>query len=316
MTTSIFDCPKSQWNTLLQQRSWADLCDIDFAHVMQRGSIERIKIFLNSLTGEREELEHRISLLSEHVTSETFNNEKWCSRKICTLLDFLLERNRHFITADRQCQPHASLIEAVVRHSDYKTEVSSHNELLALAVVRNSDLLNNLLQRMNSEERSKVAQQLFLDNQRGMAVSVTKVFFTRTTAQLLPEFADLIVKHMCDNLRWDIETDLSISQRVKLTASNIGERLFGLGHLEIFGNNVTVYDLNKIVDFNHFAELHSEALSPQHWKDILRLFKKVAKKYDVSHVNFLESHALKDTLQKQVSEPRQSTVAAPPKRKM
>ena len=71
---TVFTHPKSQWNTLLQQRSWADLCDIDFAHVMQRGSVERVKFFFKSLTIQPEELERHISALSVHVTSDTFNS--------------------------------------------------------------------------------------------------------------------------------------------------------------------------------------------------------------------------------------------------
>lgn len=315
MTTSIFDCPKSQWNTLLQQRSWADLCDIDFAHVMQRGSVERVKIFFKSLTIQPEELERHISALSAHATSDTFNNEQWHIYKVCKMLDFLLEHNRQFSTFDSQRQPYAPLIEAVVRHSGYTTGMRFHHELLALATVRDSDLLENVLQRMNPNERVDVVEQLFSAHKRFINIFAPKLFFTRTVVDVLPEFPDLVVKHMCDNLRWHVETDLSLSQRLKLTANNVLERMLG-GHNIGSDEDELSFNLNKIAQFNQFVELHSEALSPQHWKDILRLFKKVAKKYDVSHVNFLESHALKDTLQKQVSEPRQSTVAAPPKRKM
>lgn len=312
---TIFHHPKEQWTTLLQQRSWSDLCGIDFVHIMERGSLERVKIFIKSLAGKGEELERHIPSLSACVNSDIFNNGKWNSVKICKLLNFLLEHNRKCATFDGQRQPYAPLIEAVVRHSDYKTGVYSHHELLALAVVRDSDLLENVLQRMTPNERVDVVKQLFSAHKRFINLFAPKLFFTRTVVNVLPEFPDLVVKHMCDNLRWNVAIDLSISQRLKLTANNVMNRMI-MGHSILSNEEAMTFHLNKIAQFNQFVELHSEALSPQHWTDILRLFKKVAKKYDVSHVEFLGSHALRDTLQKQVVEPCKISSSAPPKRKM
>lgn len=312
---TIFHHPKEQWSTLLQQRSWADLCDIDFVHIMERGSVERVKIFIKSLAGTGGGLEQHIPSLSACVNSDVFNNGKWSDRKISKLLDFLLEHNRNCAPFDGQRQPYAPLIEAVVRHSDHATVVHPNNKLLALAVVRDSDLLDNLLQRMDSNDRSNIAQQLFSAHKIFMNMVAPKLFFTRTVVKLLPEFPDLVVKHMCDNLRCEVAIDLSISQRLKLTANNAMERMLGFHNIRNHDGEIAV-KLQKIEKFNRFVELHVDALSAQHWKDIFRLFKKVAKKYDVSNVDFLGSHALKDTLQKQVGKTYESPPSAPPKRKM
>lgn len=52
MTThSIFHQPKAQWTTLLGQRSWEELCEIDFQHVLEKASLERLKIFVAEVVG-------------------------------------------------------------------------------------------------------------------------------------------------------------------------------------------------------------------------------------------------------------------------
>lgn len=312
---TVFTHPKSQWNTLLQQRSWSELCSVDFVHIMERGSVERIKIFIKSLAGKGEELEQHIPSLSTCVNSDVFNNGKWNDRKISKLLDFLLEHNRNCAPFEGQRQPYAPLIEAVVRHSGCTMGMYSQHELLALAIVRDSDLLENMLQRMNPNERGDIVKQLFSAHKRFITMFAPKLFFTRTVVKLLPEFPDLVVKHMCDNLRCEVAIDLSISQRLKLTAHNAMERMLGFHNIRNHDDEIAV-KLQKIEKFNRFVELHGEALSKQHWTDILRLFKKVAKKYDTNNVVFLGSHALKDTLQKQVGKTHESPLSAPPKRKM
>lgn len=312
---TVFHQPKEQWKTLLQNRSWTDLCAVDFVHIMERGSTERVKIFITSLMSKREELEQHIPSLSACVNADTFNNGKWNTSKVLKLLNFLLEHNRNWATFDGLHQPYASLIEAVVRHSDHTTIVDPNNKLLALAVVRDSDLLDNLLQRMDPNQRSRVVEQLCSHNKHLINMVAPKLFFTRNTVDLLPQFPNWVVQHMCDNLRWEVATDLSISQRVKLTAHNVLERILGAHNLRSHDDKMA-FNLQRIERFNRFVELHGEALSQQHWKDILRLFKKIAKKYDVSGVNFLGSRALKDTLQKHLGTTYESPPSAPSKRKM
>lgn len=319
---TVFQQPKEQWKTLLQNRSWPDLCGVDFVHIMERGSTERVKIFITSLMSKREELEQHIPSLSACVNADTFNNGKWNKSKVSKLLNFLLEHNQKCATFEGLHQPYAPLIEAVVRHSDYKTGIDPHDRLLSLAVVRDSDLLDNLLQRMDPNQRSLVAEQLcsnYSNYKRWINMATPKLFFTRTTVELLPEFPNTVIKHMCDDLRWEVATDLSISQRLKRTAnnvmSNVMERLVG-GYNIPSRDDKTAFDLQRIEQFNRFIELHGEALSEQHWKEILPLFKKVSKKYDVVNVDFLRNHTLKDTLQKDIVDTHESTPSAPPKRKM
>lgn len=310
---TVFHQPKAQWKTLLQQRSWSDLCAVDFVHIMERGSVERVKIFITSLMNKREQLEQHIPLLSACVNPDIFNNGKWSKPKIFKLLDFLLEHNRNSAPFDGQHQPYAPLIEAVVRHSDHKTFVHSHNKLLSLAVVRDSDLLDNLLQRMAPNERSKAAQQLFSDHKILINMSTPKIFFTRTTVDFLPEFPSMVVKHVCNNLREDIQIDLSISQRLKSTTINVLCKISG-GNEHSYEDKM-LYRHNRIQQFNQFVKLHENSLSAQHWKEILSLFKKITKKHDVSNADFLYSKNLKETLQKQIPE-NESQISSRPKRKM
>jgi hypothetical protein len=312
---TIFHQPKEQWKTLLQNRSWSDLCGVDFVHIMERGSTERVKIFITSLMSKCQELEQHIPSLSACVNADTFNNGKWNKSKISKLLHFLVEHNRNCATFDGLHQPYASLIEAVVRHSDHTTIVNPNNKLLALAVVRDTDLLDNLLQRMDPNERSRVAEQLCSDNTHLINMVAPKLFFTPNAVELVPQFCDWVVQHTCDKLRWDVATDLSVSQRVKLTAYNVLERILS-SHNLLNHDDKMAFNLQKIERFNRFVELNGESLSQQHWKDILRLFKKVAKKYDVSGVDFLGSRALKDTLQKKLDTTHESPPSVPPKRKM
>lgn len=309
---TVFHKPKKEWYILLSQRSWADLCGVDFAHAMAYGSTERVKIFFKARAGQPQDLVDHLPALAASITQHTFQTPKWTASKIEKMVEFLYELNR--ISSN---PPMATMIEAIVRHSGDKFSITANSSLFSMAVRRNSDLLENLLQRIDDTARLNVVERLLSEEKMQMSsrLGIHKSLFTATTVRFLPEFTDRVVEHVCHHLMWDLNVNLSISQRLKRRVHNVLDRVVGCEPVLDVEQKIW-FDQKRIETFDKFVDLHQNAFSDNHWKTVLELFNKIAKRHDVSHATVLQSYALRETLDKVVDTAVVPQTPVPRKRKM
>ena len=314
---SVFQKPNKVWYVLLSQRSWADLCDVDFAHAMAYGSTERVKIFFKARAGQPQDLVDHLPALAASITKNTFQTPKWTASKIEKMVEFLYELNRTLTSNPQENPPMARMIEALVRHSGDKLSITANSPLFFIAVRSDSDLLENLLQRIDGTARLNVVEQLFSQERFHMSSwsGINRSLFTANTVRFLPEFTDRVVEHMCQNLMWDLNINLSISQRLKRRVHNVLERVVVCEPVLDVEQKVWM-EQKKIETFEKFVDLHQNAFSDNHWKSVLELFNKIAKRHDVSHATVLQSYAMRTTLGKAVDTTFVPQRPVPPKRKM
>lgn len=310
---TVFHHPKKDWDTLLNQQSWDDLCNVDFVHVMEHGSTERMKIFFKALSGQGDELGKHLPHLAAQMTARAFENPKWTASKITRMVEFFTELNRHNTTLHFDHQPLACIIEAIVRHSGNKFSLNHLSELFNVAVLRDGDLLRNLLDRIPQEDHQKVAQRLFFENKRYIHIQLQSLFFTQTAARDLPEFANLIVDAVCKNMRRHLVVDMSMGQSVQYVFDTFFERMLGYNKV-VDPAKETEFDQQKIVHLENFVRNHQNAFTPQHWKQVLRLCNKIAKRHNIKHTPLLDAYVLNTTLTQAVDNVPKNT--SPPKRKM
>lgn len=309
---TVFHRPKKDWDTLLNQQSWDDLCNVDFVHVMEHGSTERMKIFFKALGEQGDELGKHLPHLVAQMTAQAFENPKWTASKITRMVEFFTEWNCHNTTLNFDQQPLACVIEAIVRNSGNKFSLDHLSELFNVAVRRDGDLLRNLLDRIPQEDHQKVAQRLFFENKRYIHIQLQTLFFTPTAARDLPEFANLIVDAICKNMRWNLVVDMSVGQSAQYVFDTFFERM--LGYNKVNPDKETEFDQQKIVYLENFVHNHHNAFTPQHWKQVVRLCNKIAKRHNITHTPLLEAYVLNTTLTQVVDNVPQNTTQ--PKRKM
>ena len=309
---TVFHHPKKDWDTLLNQQSWDNLCNVDFVHVMEHGSTERMKIFFKALSRQGDELGKHLPHLAAQMTVKAFENPKWTASKIEKMVEFFTELNRHTTTLNFDRQPLACVIEAIVRNSGDKFSLDHLSELFNVAVRRDGDLLRNLLDRIPQEDHQKVAQRLFSENKRYLHIQLQSLFFTPTAARDLPEFPNLIVDAICKNMRWNLVVDMSVGQSAQYVFDTFFERM--LGYNKVDPAKETEFDQQKIVYLENFVRNHQDAFTPQHWKQVLRLCNKIAKRHSIKHTPLLEAYVLNTTLTQAVDNVAKNTPS--PKRKM
>lgn len=312
MSATVFSQPKSQWIALLKNRSWGDLCQIDFPHVMAYGSNERLRIFLDTLFAHKKDFNDHILSLASAVGESTFKNSKWTPGKAEQMLIVLQQLNLKF-RSKYGGVPLMPLIEAVVRHNRLQSQpsIALDAPLWEWAVLEESDLLANLMERVPENQHESLENNLF--TKAGLAISLhsNRLFFSTTAVQIMPTYCDKVVERVCDNLRWDLNLNLSVAQRLKRTISNFIDRK--MGGPAWSPEDIHRIHMNEIATFDQFVAVHQDVFTPQHWTMVLHLFKRIQKKYHTPQATVLNARALKKTLQSVVSEPLSCT---PAKRKM
>lgn len=324
---TVFNHPKSQWNTLLHQRSWADLCDIDFVHVMEYGSIERVKFFFKSLTVHPflcGTLNSHDSDLAQTVTKNVFSN--WSHTNLHNLLVYLRTKPDDL----------PLLYRAILCHSNPNFKIPFDSPLFYYGVMQDHDLLAGLLEKTDRKDRSAVAQHLVLDiapryisNFDGNIFNFQRVngsrktLFHPATVECFPEYCDQAVQHTCNEIRKILGLKLSLKERVNHFAAHLWARWIEGKELDFPSpeKHNTMYEV-QISYLEEFVEDHKECLTSQHLRNITDLFNQINKKHacDTSQTPLLNMYALKGCLEDAVQDIREQNVVeqtpAPPRRRM
>lgn len=321
MTTSIFDQPYSQRNTLLQQRSWADLCEIDFPNALASGLLERLTIIIDHIISHPPcNLSNCGYDLSHGINEHVFLSSKWDNFKINHFLMVLLDAN-YKMKSDKH-DVLAPLISAIVQSSPPDFSIPSDSRLYLFSVSQDNDLLSQLLNRTPEQQHTDVLEFLLADAQGVIDFSTfplqtNTVLFTKSTVQVMPKLVDQIIKYKCDGLRWDLNLGLSIKERVTKKFNNLlSPPLF---RDDNYGDDAKILIAQKEIEvFDRFVDVHSSAFTVQHWNVLLTLFKKIEKQHDVGCAPVLRSYGLHSRLNTVVNlnHPTTQKSMAPPKRKM
>lgn len=330
MTTSIFNRPKSQWSALLDNRSWEQLCEIDFPHALASGSVSRLTIFIEHLvSNHRHNLLDGAQQLADCINSSVLSSSNWNPYKIDRFLAVLEAADQQNFKAGKK-HTLVCVISAVVQSSpaiELAIDVFNPNgltrlQLYDLAVTQDNDLLSHLLNRTPKEQHPYVIEWLVKNIEKNIDFNFftgkpDQLLFSATTAYVLPELANHIVKYKCDDMCWELNLSLNLKRRLNEKFSNLlTPSIFRTDKRS--DEERLLRQQKKIAAFDQFVDVHSNAFTSQHWHQILAVFKKIEKKHDVNGAPVLQSYALHSRLTTAVggrtqTEPS-STVS--PKRKM
>lgn len=296
MRASIFNQPKDQWIELLRQNTWENLYETDFPYLMNLGSEENLKFFMDIFT--KNQLPPRDGNLAQTITTDMFEHN-WTSENLHNFLVYL--RTQQSLLPQ--------LYRAILSGAGSQLKIPSNSPLFYYAVVEDHDLLAQLL--VHSEERThanlishliaKIAPSYLKDFDGKefhfiKANSFKDKMFCMTTAQHFPEYCDQTVKHICDQIRFCLDMNLSLQQRVNEFAGNLWAYcVCGKKRRTI---SEDIYQA-QIENLEEFAKNHQDSLNAENWHHLVNLFNQINTKHacDTSETPILNMYALKGRLE-------------------
>jgi len=312
MTASTFNRPKSQWSALLDNRSWEQLCEIDFPHALASGSVSRLRIVIEHLvSNHRHNLLDGAQQLADCINSSVLSSSNWNPYKIDRFLAVLDAADQENFEAGQK-HTLVCVISAVVQSIpaiELAIDVFSPNDLTRLklydlAITQDNDLLSHLLNRTPKEQHPYVIEWLVKSIEKNIDFNFftgkpNQLLFSATTAHVLPELANHIVKYICDDMLWEFNLGLNLKRHLAQKFHNLMSPSF-FRTQKCSNEEQLLRQQKKIAAFEEFVDMHSNALTSQHWDQILTLFTKIKKKHNVSGAPILQSYALHGRLNKAV----------------